>query len=137
MTGDPAWEAERRRLHDLPCLSCHAPMQMDDAELQAALLTMPEGCYCAECSARLAAAPSFAAWLDSEREREGGHRMTGDPGWEAERRCAGEDSGAPPEPPPIPPGLVTLRTAGARLLAAMHRRAARKPRPAPPPEETP
>ena len=66
MTGDPG-----RQHDDLRCLSCHAALPpMDDIELKAALATMPEGCYCDQCSARLAAAPSFAAWLDSEWQRQ-------------------------------------------------------------------
>jgi hypothetical protein len=43
---------------------------MDRIEAQAAIATMPEGCYCDECSARLAAAPSFEEFLHSEWERQ-------------------------------------------------------------------
>jgi hypothetical protein len=41
---------------------------MDDVQVQAALMTQPEGFYCGDCTARLAAAPSFAAWVDAEWE---------------------------------------------------------------------
>jgi hypothetical protein len=49
-----------------PCLNCGAGIEMDDVQIQAAVMTMPEGCYCSECSDRLRAAPSFEAWADSE-----------------------------------------------------------------------
>jgi hypothetical protein len=49
---------------------------MDAAQVQAAWMTQPEGLYCGACSARLAAAPSFAAWLDTEWERRSATRGT-------------------------------------------------------------
>jgi hypothetical protein len=55
----------------VPCLSCGARMEMDDVQLQAAWMTQPEGFYCGDCSAQLAAAPSSADWIDTAWERGG------------------------------------------------------------------
>jgi hypothetical protein len=61
-----------------PCLSCGVPLPpMDGVQVQAALMTMPEGCYCGDYSARLAAAPSYGDWLDAEWERRQGGRPGG------------------------------------------------------------
>ena len=59
------------RYSDVPCRGCGAPLPpMDDIEFEVARDTQPEGFLCDECSARLTAAPSFAAWLDSECVRQ-------------------------------------------------------------------
>lgn len=56
---------------DFTCLNCARPLPpMDSIQISVALATMPEGFFCDECSARLAAARSFGAWLESEYERQ-------------------------------------------------------------------
>jgi hypothetical protein len=66
----------------LPCLSCGTDMELDEVQVQAALMTMPEGCYCGECSDRLRAAPSFEAWATDEwarqQQRYRDHQAKGD-----------------------------------------------------------